>query len=227
MGRRKLSHRIGPFLARALGPLVVRALGASWRVRFDPPDFLARIPAGGPRVYAFWHGNLLVPSAAIRGTGAAVMISRHADGEVIARIVERLGYTTVRGSSTRGGAAALHDAVEALRGGRIVVFTPDGPKGPRHVAQPGAVFLASRGGTDLVPVGVGVRRGWEARSWDRFQIPRPFTVVAIVEGEILRPPPDIEGPAIEEWRGRLGAALEAADAKAQALAAGPTPGRAP
>lgn len=223
MGRRKLSHRIGPFLARALGPPVVRALGASWRVRFDPPDFKARIVAGGARVYAFWHGNLLVPTAAIRGTGAAVMISRHADGEVIARIVQRLGYTTVRGSSTRGGAAALHEAVEALRGGRVVVFTPDGPRGPRHVAQPGAVFLAARGGTEIVPVGVGVRRGWETRSWDRFRIPRPFTTVAIVEGERLRPPPGIEGASLEEWRVRLEAALEAADARAQGLAEGRGP----
>ena len=175
MGRRKLSHRIGPFLARALGPPVVRALGASWRVRFDPPDFKARILAGGARVYAFWHGNLLVPSAAIRGTGAAVMISRHADGEVIARIVQRLGYTTVRGSSTRGGAGAL------------------------------------------------LRRGWETRSWDRFRIPRPFTTVAIVEGERLRPPPGIEGASLEEWRVRLEAALEAADARAQGMAEGRAP----
>jgi len=223
MGRRKLSHRIGPFLARAFGPIVVRSLGASWRVRFDPPDFRERIRTLGARVYCFWHGNLLVPTAAIRGTGAAVMISRHSDGEVIARIVQRLGYTTVRGSSTRGGAAALHEAVEALRGGRVVVFTPDGPKGPRHVAQPGALFLASRGGAEIVPVGVGVHRGWEARSWDRFRIPRPFTTVAIIEGEILRPPPDIEGPALEEWRGRLESALRAADAKAQAMADGKSP----
>src|SRR5690349_17883708 len=193
MGRRKLSHRIGPFLARALGPLFVRALGATWRVRYDPPDFLDRVRAGSPRVYAFWHGNLLVPSAAIRGSGAAVMISRHSDGEVIARIVERLGYTTVRGSSTRGGAAALHEAVTAIRGGRHLVFTPDGPKGPRHVARPGAVYAASRAGAELVPVGVGVRRGWSLGSWDRFRIPRPFTTVAIVEGERLRPPEAVEG----------------------------------
>ncbi len=217
MGRRKFTHRIGPFLARALGPLVVRALGASWRLRLDPPDLRERSRERNARIYAFWHGNLLVPSAAIRGSGAAVVISRHADGEVIARIVKRLGYEAVRGSSTRGGAAALHEAVEVLRSGRVMVFTPDGPKGPRHVAQPGAVFAASRAGAEIVPLGIGVRGEWILRSWDRFRIPRPFTVVAIVEGPPLRPPPDIAGADLGEWRARLESALVEADARAAGM----------
>lgn len=223
MGRRKLSHRIGPFLARALGPLVVRALGASWRLRLEPPDLRERTFQKVARIYAFWHGGLLVPTAVVRGSGAAVMISRHADGEVIARIVQRLGFTTVRGSSTRGGATALHEAIAALRGNRIVAFTPDGPKGPRQSAQPGAVFAASRSGAEIIPYGVGVRGGWTLRSWDRFRIPRPFTVVAIVEGEPLRPPADAEGPVLEEWRARLEKAILDADARAQALADGKAP----
>jgi lysophospholipid acyltransferase (LPLAT)-like uncharacterized protein len=220
MGRRKLSHAVGPFLAGALGPLVIRALRATWSKRFDPPDLRDRVAAGEPVVYALWHGGLLVPAAALPGNRAAIMISRHADGEVIARIVERLGYTTVRGSSTRGGSAALMDAVEALRGGRAAAFTPDGPKGPRHVAQPGAVFAASRAGVPIVPIGVGVRGAWVLRSWDRFHIPKPFTRVVVVAGERLRPPPDVEGAALEEWCGRLGRALEDADGRAQALVDG-------
>jgi lysophospholipid acyltransferase (LPLAT)-like uncharacterized protein len=223
MGRRKLSHAVGPFLARLLGPLLVRALGASWRVRLDPPDFRERIDTAAPRVYGLWHSNLLVPAAVLRGTGTAVMISRHADGESIARVIERLGYATVRGSTTRGGAAALRDAVDALRGGRNVAVTPDGPRGPRHVAQPGAVFAASRAGVAFVPTGVGVRRAWVLGSWDRFRIPRPFTTVAIVEGEPLRPPPELDAAALEEWRARFEAAIEEADARAQSLADGWTP----
>jgi lysophospholipid acyltransferase (LPLAT)-like uncharacterized protein len=217
MGRRKLVHRVGPFLARAFGPLVVRALGASWRLRLEPRDLRERSRERVPRIYAFWHGNLLVPSAAIRGSGASVMISRHADGEVIARIVKRLGYAPVRGSSTRGGASALHEVVEVLRSGRVVALTPDGPKGPRHRAQPGAIFAASRSGAEIVPLGVGVGRGVELRSWDRFRIPWPFSRVSIVEGEPLRPPPDIGDEAIEEWRARLEAALEEADGRARGL----------
>ena len=127
MARRRLSHRLGPLLGGLLGPLLVRALGATWRVRFEPPDLRERVLAAGPTVYALWHGRLLVGAHAFRGSGVAVMISRHADGEVIARICERLGFRTVRGSSTRGGAAALHDAVEVLRAGGGAAFTPDGP----------------------------------------------------------------------------------------------------
>ena len=223
MGRRKLSHRIGPFLARLLGPPVVRALGASWRVRFDPPDFRERVRTAAPRVYGVWHGRLLVPAGVIGGQRSAVMVSRHADGEVIARILHRLGYTTVRGSSTRGGAAALHDAVLALGEGRNAVFTPDGPKGPLEVAQSGAVYAASKAGVPLVPVGIGVRGAWVVRSWDRFRIPRPFTRVALVEGEPLRPPPGLEGPALEEWRARFEEALRAANGRAERLASGEAP----
>lgn len=221
MGRGKLVHRVGPVLARWFGPPVVRALGATWRVRLDPPDLPERIRAAGPAVYAFWHGKLLVPSALFRGQGFAVMVSRHADGETIARIVERLGSVTVRGSSTRGGAAALHEAILALKGGNSAVFTPDGPRGPREVARPGAVYAASRAGVPLVPTGVGVRSAWIFGSWDRFHVPRPFTRVAVVLGEPIRPPPDVEGDALEEWRRRLEAGLAEANARAAALAGCP------
>jgi hypothetical protein len=220
MGRRKLTHAVGPFLARLLGPLAIRALRATWRMRYEPPDLRARVARAEPLVYALWHGGLLVPAAALPGNGTAIMISRHADGEVIARIVERLGFTTVRGSSTRGGATALHEAVDALRAGRPAAFTPDGPKGPRQVARPGAVFAASRAGVDLLPLGVGVKSAWVLGSWDRFRIPRPFTRVALVAGERLRPPPDLGDGDLEAWRARLEAALKEADGRAQAVADG-------
>jgi lysophospholipid acyltransferase (LPLAT)-like uncharacterized protein len=218
MGRKRLSHRFGPLLAGWFGPAAVRCLGATLRVRHEPADLVPRFLAPGARVYAFWHGRLLVPAATVRGNGTAVMVSRHADGEVIARIVERLGFATVRGSSTRGGATALHDAIAGLRAGRSTVVTPDGPRGPLEVAHPGAVFAASRAGVPLVPVGVGVRGAWRLRSWDRFRIPRPFTTVALVLGEELRPPPDLEGESLEAWRRRLEEGLAAANARAEVLA---------
>jgi lysophospholipid acyltransferase (LPLAT)-like uncharacterized protein len=219
----KLTHRIGPFLAGALGAPLVRALGATWRLRTDPPDLLERARADGPRVYAFWHGRLVVPAWASRGMGMVAMISRHADGEIVARVARGLGHGTVRGSTTRGGAAALHDAVQALRAGRSAAFTPDGPRGPFEEAKVGAVYAASRGRVPLVPTGVGVRRSWIFRSWDTFHVPKPFTVVSIVWGEPLHPPEDLEGEALEEFRGRFQAALREATARAERLAGTPGP----
>lgn len=223
MGRRKLSHRVGPFLARALGPPVVRLLGASWRIRYDPPDSRQRLKDLGPAVYAFWHGRLLIPTGVFTDFGATVMISRHADGEVIARIAESLGSLTVRGSSTRGGASALGEMVEVLRAGGRGVFTPDGPRGPREKAQPGAVFAASRGGVPLLPIGAAAKRQWELGSWDRFRIPRPFTRVVVALGEVLRPPPDIEGKEMEAFLLRFEDALREANGRAERIAAGGSP----
>ena len=218
MARRKLLHRVGPALAGWFGAPLLRALAATWRVRFDPPDLVAAARTGGPRVYAFWHGRLIPPAVLGRRSNIVAMISRHADGEVIARVAERLGHGTVRGSTTRGGAAALHDAVEALRAGRNAAFTPDGPRGPYEVAQSGAVYAASRGRAPLVPVGVGVKGAWVFGSWDRFLVPRPFTRVAIVLGEAMHPPDGLEGAALEEFRARFEAALRDATSRADRLA---------
>ena len=221
MARRRLSHRVGPFLARLLGPSAVRALGATWRIRLEPADLVER--SRRPGVYAVWHGRMLVPAYALRGCGVSVMISLHADGEVIARIVERLGFRTVRGSTTRGGPAALRDAVDVLRAGGAAAFTPDGPKGPREVAQPGVVYAASRSGLPVFPVGVGARSAWTLGSWDRFRIPRPFTRVALVLGEPMTFPPDLEGEALDAACRRLEASLRAADDAAGRLAGAPAP----
>ncbi len=221
MGRRKLSHRLGPLLARALGPTTVRLLAATWRVRYEPEDMRKRVYAPAPVIFAFWHGRLLMPTGVFRDVGAHVMISRHADGETIARVAGSLGNPAVRGSTTRGGATALLEMVEILRRGGKGVFTPDGPKGPREVAQPGAVFAASRAGVPLVPIGAAARSAWNLKSWDRFCIPRFFTRVAVVYGEPLSPPPDIEGPALDAFVARFQEAMNVANARAEALAGNP------
>ena len=217
MARRKLSHRVGPLLARVLGPPVVRALARSWTVRLDPPDLRERVRSGSPAVYAFWHGKLMVPVLAFRDGGGAVMISRHADGESLSRVAASLGYLPVRGSTTRGGAAALHEFVDKLRAGRSGGLTPDGPRGPAKVAQSGAIFAASRAGVPLVPLGVAVRGAWALRSWDAFRIPRPFTTVAVVAEDPLLPPPDVEGATLEAFCRRLEASLATADRRAEGL----------
>ncbi|MBK9308925.1 MAG: DUF374 domain-containing protein [Nitrospira sp.] len=103
-------------------------------------------------IIAFWHAQQLMIPFGYRGPGAHALISRHGDGEIIARIIARFGHAAVRGSSTRGGAGALRALIKLGRSGRDVVVTPDGPKGPRHVAKLGVIHLAKATGLPIIPL---------------------------------------------------------------------------
>jgi lysophospholipid acyltransferase (LPLAT)-like uncharacterized protein len=103
-------------------------------------------------ILAFWHAQQLMIPIGYRGMGSHVLISQHGDGEIIARIIARFGHEAVRGSSTRGGAGALRALIKLGRSGRDVVVTPDGPKGPRHVAKLGVIQLAKATGLPIVPL---------------------------------------------------------------------------
>ena len=170
-------------------------------------------------IYAIWHENLLF-TAGVRFRGKiSVLISQHADGELVARVCRHLGYATVRGSSTRGGARALRELLQRGRAGHLVI-TPDGPRGPRRRVQLGAVYIASRTGLAIVPVGIGYQRAWRVRSWDRFAIPWPGTTAVAVAGEPLQVPPDLDRHQLEQYRLRLEQALAEASARAERLAQG-------
>ena len=162
-------------------------------------------------IYAFWHGRgwLIAGRAGRRGT--SVLISLSEDGDVMARAATRLGLHPVRGSSSRGGREGLAEMARGLAEGRSAAITPDGPRGPRHHAQIGAVVLAARSGKPIVPMGIAAHPAWEMKSWDAFQIPRPGARAIVVYGE------PIAVPAVEDlepWRVRLEAALDAAEAEA-------------
>ncbi|MGA1864906.1 MAG: lysophospholipid acyltransferase family protein [bacterium] len=103
-------------------------------------------------IYCFWHDRLLMMPFIALGQKASVLISQHRDGEYISRIISRFGFSTIRGSSTRGGSLALRKMAREMRSGRHGAITPDGPRGPRHVAKEGAILLASLTGSPLVPI---------------------------------------------------------------------------
>jgi lysophospholipid acyltransferase (LPLAT)-like uncharacterized protein len=177
--RFSFGQRIALAIVPSLVAGVVRVLGSTWRVRDVCAEGVAPgHTLAGPTVYAFWHEGLLSCAWRFRGLGIAILISRSFDGELIARTVEKLGFVAVRGSSSRGGAVGLRGMVDAYEAGRICAFTVDGPKGPRRVAKPGAVQLATLAGADWIgcfhaePV-----RAWRLGSWDRFAVPLPFTTV--------------------------------------------------
>ena len=127
-------------------------------------------------IYTFWHNRVFASLYFWRNRGIVVMTSQSFDGEYIARFIQRFGQGAARGSSTRGGKTALA-AMERLMGlGYPAAFTIDGPKGPRYVAKMGGVLLAKQTGRPILPFTITSRRYWEAKgSWDRAQVPFPFT----------------------------------------------------
>ena len=137
----------------------------------------------GQEIYAFWHRSLLLAAYRYRNLGIFILISASFDGELIARVVQRLGFVPVRGSSSRGGAAGLLQMDRRLREGGRCAVTADGPRGPVYVAKPGVTAMAQRdarrrqGSSEVSCFHIDPRRAWTLRSWDRFLIPKPFSRV--------------------------------------------------
>jgi hypothetical protein len=194
----------------ALGYPLVNALGRTLRWRVEGLHHYDAIVASGRQpVMAFWHGRILPATVFFRGRGIVVITSENFDGEWIARIIERFGYGTARGSTTRGGRRAMLQLVREMERGRPAGFTVDGPRGPARVAQPGAVWLAKATGNPVLPFHLEAARYWSVRSWDRTQIPRPFSRVALVVGEPIAVPPDASADELEGARAELATRLQA------------------
>jgi lysophospholipid acyltransferase (LPLAT)-like uncharacterized protein len=200
----------------ALGVPVLRALARTWRFEQEnAAGWEALRAAGRPIVFAFWHGRMLPLVQHHRDQGVAVLVSEHSDGEIITRVIERFGFRTVRGSTSRGAARALLGAIHEVAAGRDVAFTPDGPRGPAESFAPGPLIVAQRTGAPLVLVGAGTRSGWRLRSWDRFLIPKPFARIRVVYSDPIAldaaSPRDAAGAAE-----RFGAMLRERTARADA-----------
>lgn len=159
-------------------------------------------------ILAFWHGRLLMLSYVHKGFGAAILVSRSDDGEMIARVVHKQGHVTVRGSSSKGGLPALARLIKTLtRENRPGVVVPDGPQGPRYVVQPGVILMAKRTGYPIIPLTCSSRRMKVFASWDRFILPRPGSDGRVAYGTPLYVPPDADGETLRACRRRLEAEL--------------------
>jgi lysophospholipid acyltransferase (LPLAT)-like uncharacterized protein len=162
---------------------IIAALGRTLRWEVEGAAHLEGVVRSGRQpVLAFWHGRILPATYFFRRRGIVVMTSQNFDGEWIARIIERFGYRAARGSTSRGGPRALVEMRRAMDAGQPAGFTLDGPRGPAERAQPGAVWLAKATGNPLLPFHIEAARYWTLRSWDRTQIPRPFSRVALAIG---------------------------------------------
>ena len=196
------------------GARLIAALGSTLRWRSQGLEhFDAIVRSGRQPIMAFWHGRILPSTYFFRNRGIVVIISENFDGEWIAGIIERFGFGTARGSTTRGGRRALLQLTREVAGGRPAGFAVDGPRGPARIAQPGAVWLAKATGNPVLPFHFEADRFWTMNSWDRTQIPKPFATVALAVGEPLEVSGDSTDDGLEIARLELEARLRALEAR--------------
>jgi len=220
--RASASRRFQAAAIAGLGYPLISALGHTLRWRVEGLEHLEAILASGRQpVMAFWHGRILPATFYFRHRGIVVITSENFDGEWIARIIERFGYGTARGSTSRGARKAILQLVRDMKRGKPAGFTLDGPRGPARVAQPGAVWLARATGNPLLPFHLEASSHWTMRSWDRTQIPKPFSTVALSVGTPIEVPRDLPDEALDTVRQELEACLAALEARALARLAVP------
>lgn len=159
-------------------------------------------------IYTFWHDRVFLSTYFWQRRAIVVMTSRSFDGEYIARFIQRFGYGAARGSSSRGATGAVVEMVRLMRAGCPTAFTIDGPRGPRHVAKMGAVLLAKKTGHPILPFTIAAKKFWEVRSWDRSQVPKPFTHARVGIAPPIFVPPDAGDDELEAKRNELQQALD-------------------
>lgn len=191
------------YLAIALiGPTLRYSI--SWEETPSSPDAIFEKPV----IYSFWHRAVFSAAWIWRKQKIAVMVSRSFDGEYIARIIERFGFGAVRGSSSRGGAAALLGMRSVLEQGESVAFTIDGPRGPKYVAKPGPVQLSRMTGLPMGAFYVALSDAWVLKTWDDFMIPKPFSRALVRLSRKTVVPADADDKQISDYLAELQAALE-------------------
>ena len=202
-----------------IGYPLIALLGSTLRWRVEGLEhFDAVLASGRQPVMAFWHGRILTATYFFRRRGIVVITSENFDGEWIARIIERFGYGTARGSTSRGAKRAMLQLVRDMKHGRPAGFTLDGPRGPARVAQPGAVWLAGATGNPLLPFHLEASSHWTFQSWDRTQIPKPFSSVSLVVGKPIDVASTDSNERLEQSRLALEVSLASLEARARALA---------
>ncbi len=183
---------VSPRLLGAILAPVVRLWGQTLRIErinaagLFEPAVQARRP-----VVILWHDEIFPLIPAHADVGLACVVSQSQDGELLSRVLQRFGLATVRGSSSRGGLRALIAAKRFMdETGKGVIFTVDGPRGPRHQVKPGAIFLAEHAGSPIIPVRVIMEKSMIfQKAWDKFQLPWLFSRCSIIYGDLIELPP--------------------------------------
>ncbi|MEY2501266.1 MAG: hypothetical protein QOI07_1600 [Verrucomicrobiota bacterium] len=202
--------KLDSWRGRALIPLgfgLYRLWARTLRLQVEDPHDVIGFVRKQPVIFAIWHNRLLMlprvfdPSFPTRQSYGLISASR--DGDFIARFIERSGYGTIRGSSSRKGVIALRQLIDTLAADGNVLFTPDGPRGPVYQVSAGAVFVAQKSGAPIVPIHMEYSNCWRLKSWDRFVVPRPFATLRAKFGQPIRIAPLSEPQQFEDERLRL------------------------
>ncbi|MBI4745021.1 MAG: lysophospholipid acyltransferase family protein [Deltaproteobacteria bacterium] len=179
----KLKDRLVLSIAPPIAGLLIRALAAAMKLEFLHEERVRPFWEKDERfILAFWHGRLLMMPFCYHGKGIKLLISQHKDGDLLARAMKRFGYDSIRGSTTRGGAAAMREMVKATKDYDIGI-TPDGPRGPKYAVQEGVIALARLTGAPILPLTFGSSKKKVFASWDAFNLPYPFSRGVFMWGE--------------------------------------------
>ena len=202
LGKHVVKSDIAQAALAAAGALYLRLV--YWTTKWvvvRPPATQDMHARKRPFIGCFWHGRMVMMRAAIpRGATIHILISRHRDGVLISRAAAGLGVRTVTGSTKSGGAAALRTIQRLLSEGQSVAITPDGPRGPRMRAKPGAIKAAQISGVPILPVSGSVSRRRILGSWDRFCLALPFARGIIIWGEPVFVPRDADDGELDRLR---------------------------
>jgi lysophospholipid acyltransferase (LPLAT)-like uncharacterized protein len=164
--------------------IAIKTLGLLTRFEVRGQENLDSILSAGKQpIYSFWHDRIFLGTYFFRNRGIVVLTSQSFDGEYITRFIQRFGYGAVRGSSSQGGPQALVEMIKTMRGGHPMAFAVDGPRGPRYETKAGPVLLAKKTGNPILPFVVEPRHYWKVSSWDKMQIPMPFSKALMAIGK--------------------------------------------
>ena len=206
------------YLAGKISWLIILAWCRIGRIRVVNRHYLLQAKrSGAPILYLVWHGRMIVPLFAHRNEGIVAMISEHGDGEIIAQTVQRLGFRTVRGSSTRGGQKAFREMLRHLKQGDHCTLLPDGPQGPRMVVKMGAVMLAQRSGAVILPLMGAAGKPIYFNSWDRFMLWKPLSRLLLIYGKPITLARNTPVEQLEKQRLAVETALRNLQEQADAL----------
>jgi hypothetical protein len=196
-------------LAALAFTLLIRAIGSTLRFEVEGDDPRTAIwGSGHTPIFAIWHDRIFASTYYMRNDGIVVLTSKSFDGEYIARFLTKFGFGTVRGSSSRGGVRGMVEMIRLIRAGLPMAFTVDGPRGPRYEVKSGPVVLAKKTGNPIVPFVIECERAWRVKSWDRLQIPKPFSRARVLYTEPVHVDTEADDEEIEAKRSEVQAKLD-------------------